>query len=115
MPYSLKSLTPMLETQDLQATVDFYTKTLGFTCENLVENWGWAALKKDAVMVMFALPNRHRENPNLMSGSLYFNSDNVDAVWEQLKDKVKICYPIENFEYVMREFAIYDNNGYILQ
>jgi len=115
MPYSLKSLTPMLETQDLQATVDFYTKTLGFTCENFVESWGWASLKKDSVMVMFALPNHHRDNPNLMSGSLYFRPDNVDAVWEQLKDKAKICYPIENFEYGMREFAIYDNNGYILQ
>jgi len=28
---------------------------------------------------------------------------------------VRICYPIETFEYGMREFAIYDNNGYLLQ
>lgn len=24
-------------------------------------------------------------------------------------------YPIENFNYGMREFVIYDNNGYVLQ
>jgi len=33
----------------------------------------------------------------------------------RLKDKVRVCYPLENFEYGMREFAIYDNNGYLLQ
>jgi len=32
-----------------------------------------------------------------------------------LKDKVEVCYGIENFHYGMREFAIYDNNGYLLQ
>ena len=31
------------------------------------------------------------------------------------KTKQTIVYPIENFYYVMREFAIRDNNGYILQ
>jgi hypothetical protein len=31
------------------------------------------------------------------------------------KENTKVCYPIENFEYGMREFAIYDNNGYLLQ
>ena len=25
------------------------------------------------------------------------------------------CYPIEDFHYGMREFAIFDNNGYLLQ
>jgi hypothetical protein len=27
----------------------------------------------------------------------------------------RICYLIETFEYGTREFAIYDNNGYVLQ
>ena len=39
----------------------------------------------------------------------------VDALWERLKDVVRVCYPIEDFEYGMREFGIYDNNGYLLQ
>ena len=33
----------------------------------------------------------------------------------KVKEKVKVVYPIENFEWEMREFAIYDNNGYMLQ
>jgi hypothetical protein len=48
-------------------------------------------------------------------GSLYFRVREVDGLWLQLKDRARICYPIETFEYGMREFAIYDNNGYLFQ
>jgi hypothetical protein len=39
----------------------------------------------------------------------------VDAFWQLVKDRVKVCYPIEDFDYGMREFGIFDNNGYLLQ
>ena len=32
-----------------------------------------------------------------------------------VKDHAQVCYPIEDFHYGMREFAIFDNNGYLLQ
>ena len=65
---------------------------------------------------MFPLRNAHEhfERP-AFTGSLYINTDDVDSLWQQLKDKAKVCYPIEDFEYGMREFAVYDNNGYLLQ
>ena len=34
---------------------------------------------------------------------------------DELKDKARVCHDIENFQCGMREFAIYDNNGYLLQ
>ena len=42
-------------------------------------------------------------------------ADQVNALWDRLKDRCKIEYPIEDFEYGMREFAIRDNSGYLLQ
>ncbi len=51
----------------------------------------------------------------MFTGSFYINTEDADEIWNSLKGKMKICYTIENFEYGMREFAIYDNNGYILQ
>lgn len=33
----------------------------------------------------------------------------------ELKDKAKGYRGIENFDYGMREFAVYDNNGYLLR
>jgi hypothetical protein len=32
-----------------------------------------------------------------------------------LKDQCKVEYPLEDFEYGVREFAIRDNSGYLLQ
>jgi uncharacterized glyoxalase superfamily protein PhnB len=89
---------------------------LVFTAIRKSEEWGWASLKRDSVAIMLALPNEHIPfDKPAFTGSLYLYSDEVDVLWQQVKDKVKVCYPIENFEYGMREFAIYDNNGYLLQ
>ena len=65
---------------------------------------------------MFAWPNAHTpfERPAL-TGALYIRCDDVDEAWERVKDTVRVCYPIEDFDYGMREFAIFDNNGYLLQ
>ena len=116
MDYKLTGLTPMLETHDMEATIKFYTEVLGFTLQNYEADWGWASFKYDAVNIMFSIPNQHHNMPKpIMSGSLYINPDNVDLVWHHLKERCLICYPIENFDYGMREFAIYDNNGYLLQ
>lgn len=112
----LQELTPMLRTKDLQESVEFYTRILGFECDELNEEWGWASLHRDGVAVMLARPNEHEpfDRP-AFTGSLYIRTDDVDGLWEQLKERAKVCYPVEDFDYGMREFAIYDNNGYLLQ
>jgi uncharacterized glyoxalase superfamily protein PhnB len=110
----LESIRPMLAVNNIDETVRFYRNILGFECANQMD--GWAALSRDNVELMISLPNAHEpfEKPTF-TGSIYFNTIDVDALWEQIKDKTRIVYPIENFFYGMREFAIRDNNGYILQ
>ena len=112
----LKALRPLFWTTKIPETITFYTEILGFNLDNYEEEWGWASLSKDGIEIMLSLPNEHKpfEEPSF-TGSFYFNTDNVDEWWEQLKDKARICYELETFDYGMREFAIYDNNGYILQ
>lgn len=65
---------------------------------------------------MLAIPNAHLPfiKP-VFTGSLYIITDNVDEAWTLLKDRAAVVYSIENFYWQMREFAIYDNNGYIIQ
>jgi hypothetical protein len=48
----------------------------------------WATLRRDGVELMIATPNEH----------LPFTTPKL-----------------ANFDYGMREFAVYDNNGYLLQ
>ena len=108
-------LRPMLWTDRLQESVDFYVGTLGFVCDEMNFDWGWASLSKDNVSLMLSRPNEHMPYEKIgFTGSFYFNTDDVDALWEHLKDKARVCYGIENFFYGMREFAVYDN-GYLLQ
>ncbi|PWN67565.1 VOC family protein [Chryseobacterium oncorhynchi] len=109
-------LRPMLWTENLDETIEFYIHVLGFKLLSRNDEWHWASLQKDDVYIMLSLPNQD-EGPVTIgfTGSFYFNVDKVDELWEDLKTKAKICYEIETFEWGMREFAIYDNNGYILQ
>ncbi|MBB4804905.1 putative glyoxalase superfamily protein PhnB [Chryseobacterium defluvii] len=106
----------ILWTENLDETIGFYTHTLGFSLLGKNEDWQWASLRKDDVQIMLSKPNEHEKLERIgFTGSFYFNVDHVDELWEDLKMKTKVCYEIETFEWEMREFAIYDNNGYILQ
>ncbi len=106
----------MLYTTDLQETVDFYVQILGFRCEAIEQEWGWASVSLGAVSMMFSLPNEHIPfNKPTFTGSFYLKTEEIDAVWNSLKERTNIAYSLETFEYGMREFAIYDNNGYLLQ
>jgi catechol 2,3-dioxygenase-like lactoylglutathione lyase family enzyme len=106
----------MLRTKDFDGTIDFYTQRLGFTCVARSDEDGWASLRRDAASLMVATPNEHEPfDAPAFTGSLYFNVDDAGALWDTLKDYARVCYPIEDLHYGMREFAIYDNNGYLLQ
>ena len=110
------SLTPMLRTWDLAGTIEFYTRVLGFECDGHEPGGGWASLRHGTVSVMFSSPNEHEGDvAPAFTGSLYLRVSEVDSIWARLKDHARVCYPIENFAYGMREFAVYDNNGYLLQ
>ena len=112
----IAAITPMLRTASLTETVKFYQEVLGFECENLNEDWGWASLRRDGMEIMISLLNPHEgdERP-VFTGSLYLRTNDVNAWWERVQAQARVCYPLEDFEYGMREFAIYDNNGYLLQ
>ncbi len=113
---SFSQLTPVLCTNELKETIDFYTNILDFTCEEHNDDWGWAILNKGNIELMLSKPNEHTpfDKPTF-TGSFYFRVTEIDKLWNVLKEKAKICYELEDFEWGMREFAIYDNNGYTLQ
>lgn len=114
----LAFLTPMLESNDIPATIGFYTTILGFMQRGVFKNGDsitWCELVRDNVSIMFSLPNEHMNYGKvLLTGSLYINVEDVDSLWDSLKDKCEVVYPVKDFIYEMREFAIKDNNGYVL-
>ena len=107
----------MLETENLEQTIEFYTQNLGFECRSVYPKGSpcWISLWNGDAEIAFGTPNAHKnfEKP-ILTGSIYLTIENVDELWQKLKDKVEIAYAIENFDYGMREFGIKDCNGYIL-
>lgn len=107
---------PLLRTRHMDATIQFYTEVLGFILAEKNEEWEWASLYRDEVGLMLGGENAHFPfTVPHFTGSFYFSCSDVNALWTQINDKVEICYAPEDFPWGMREFGIFDNNGYLLQ
>jgi uncharacterized glyoxalase superfamily protein PhnB len=112
----LYNLRPILWVNDVRATIDWYVNTLGFEEANYIEKWNWGQVIKDGIRIMFGKPQELlKHGKSEFTGSLYFNVDDVESLWQKFKDSPSVYYPLETFEYEMKEFAIKDINGYILQ
>ncbi|TCJ18979.1 bleomycin resistance family protein [Flaviaesturariibacter flavus] len=112
----LLELRPLLWVPDLRAAVDWYVEILCFTEDEYSEEWQWASLHRDGVGLMMAHPTGHipYEGPKF-TGSLYLRTDDVEGWWQRLKDRAEVVYPVESFDWNMREFAIRDLNGFMIQ
>jgi uncharacterized glyoxalase superfamily protein PhnB len=113
---TLKSLVPILTTDNMERSVRFYVDVLRFTCD--MQTPSFSTLHRDAVRIMLAAPNAHVEwtGPRF-TGQLYFGletADEVDALWAKVKDNAKAIYPPQDFDYGAHELGICDDNGYAL-
>jgi uncharacterized glyoxalase superfamily protein PhnB len=110
------ALTPMLRSADLAAALAFYTDTLEFRLDSGGADAGWATLRHGSLALMLAAQQATTETAVAgFPGSLYFRTDDVDAWWQRLQPRARIAYPLEDFAYGMREFAIHDADGHLLQ
>lgn len=107
---------PIIWTNEFDKTVDFYTDVLGFSFDETNKNNQWIHLFRDECEIVVASPegNEPFGQPGF-SGTFYILVDNIDELWYSIKDKTEVCSEIETFEWGMREFAIFDNNGYTFQ
>jgi catechol 2,3-dioxygenase-like lactoylglutathione lyase family enzyme len=120
----LQKLSPILWTKDLKETISFYETVLGFKGKSNFPNF--VTLTREHVEIMFIVPQDEPENckdPNdksdffpksALTGSIFIVMEEVDRLWELVKDKAIIKTTIADREYWMRDFSILDNNGYEL-
>jgi catechol 2,3-dioxygenase-like lactoylglutathione lyase family enzyme len=120
----MKLLSPILWTKNIQETITFYETVLGFKSTSNFPNF--ASLTKEKVEIMFIVPQDEPEDckdPNnkeeffskpKLTGSISIVMEEVDKLWETVRDKATIKTPIDDRQYYMRDFSILDNNGYEL-
>ncbi len=120
MALDMSSVTPMLKVKNLEETITFYTRTLGFTVENRMDADNgkptWCSLRWGGARVMFYTMDDLDSPPGLpaMTGVLYFNPRDVRAMWAYLRERAPIEWELQQMPYGMLEFAIRDCDGYIL-
>jgi len=104
----------MIHVPDVSATVDWY-KSVGFTVTDTYDNGGqglsFAILSFGASEIMFnsggqASSSRRREV------DLYVTADNVDNLYDSLRDRVEVVEGLHDTFYGMREFIIRDLNKF---
>ena len=111
--------------ESVDETVEFYTNILGFTKTFSVpkENgkMQFALVAKDSLTLMFQdRENLIEEYPNLTTEktqpclTFYITVDNFLELYEELKEKYELLADMRKTFYGANEFAIKDNNGYVL-
>lgn len=110
---------PIFETRDLKETVEYYSTVLGFECEGMWPEGHtpcWADMRRGNATIMLTSRKENSDHAKpAFTGSIYLYPEDVDELWDELKDKADVSYEIETFDYGMREFGILDCNGYLLQ
>ena len=105
-----QALVPMLQTDNMQRTIDWYGAVLGFSVAHQIE--GWCQLVRDDVTIMF-MHNDHLGKPQA-TATQYFYVDDVAALWSAIEGRCSAEWGPEQMPYGMLEFAIKDPNGYLL-
>ena len=108
-----KHVVPMIHVPDVRATAEWY-RTIGFTVERTNEEDGemdWASLSFGSTEVMLSAGG-HPSSAHRREVDLYVHTDDVDALYERLKDRAETVEGPHDTFYGMREFIIRDLNRF---
>jgi uncharacterized glyoxalase superfamily protein PhnB len=124
-----KNITPNLMVENVEETIAFYGR-LGFAATATVPKEGapsnggglqFAILVRDNLMLMFQdresligeypILNTEKTQPSI---TLYVVVDDVQKYYDDMKSKYNLQAELHKTFYGANEFAIKDNNGYIL-
>ena len=94
--------------RDLHRAIEWYETVLGFECigTDINDRWQYAGFASENGAV-FSIA----VDPKPSHGRFNFDVDNVDSLWQSLKDRVDIVQPIETMPYGTRKFTIKDPDG----
>ena len=98
-----------INVSNIKKSLDWYQRVLGFEAES----GGWPPEDPK----YFAFKSKGGADFSIMEeekcscGRMNFTVDNVDEMWEKLKDKVSVIEPIYNTPWGTRKFTIADPDG----
>jgi catechol 2,3-dioxygenase-like lactoylglutathione lyase family enzyme len=117
----VRSLVPVLDVRDVEASIEFYCGVLGFTLQDKVE-WGgkteWALLYCDQVHLMLSASQHgdHEDAPSHQSDGMFFlYHDNLESLQVYLGSRGYSSVPdVLQAGQGKRDFYLRDPDGYVL-
>lgn len=94
---------------NLHKSIEWYENILGFECTgaDITERWSYADFEfGSGATFAIAVSDKGATNARFN-----FDVDNVNELWEQIKDKVTVVEAIETMPYGTRKFTIADPDG----
>lgn len=119
----MKTATLELMVDNMKETIEFYTQILGFEISTEVSesNPFFAIVKNGDIEIMFysrkEFSNEIPKFKDMVIGgtfALYIGVEDIQKVYNSIKDKVTIIQQLHKTDYGSLEFSIEDINGYIL-
>ncbi len=115
-----------LFTSDMEKSVDFYTKILGFTMEGKKVNESYQPVKNGNVVIgigpISKLSQDHHFNPNLENMrkgygvEIVLEVNNIQKVYERVKSSgYSVDEPLSTQNWGLKDFRIIDPDGYYLR
>jgi len=112
----IKNMSPLFVVADLERSIEFYTKQLGFNIDFLYEDF-YAGIVKDgfSIHLKMVTPFVERESKRINESiDITFLVDDVEKLFEEFSNKpIEIIQPLRQMPYG-KEFYITDLDGYIL-
>lgn len=119
----MSELVPLLNVEDVGASLTFYQRALGADVENDWQSEGrvrWARIRFDGGAMMLNQPDgassRERRSRNEFSDVvLYLMCDDAPGLHQRLESSGLPVGPIREEDYGNYEFALRDPDGYVIR
>ncbi|WP_071144877.1 VOC family protein [Bacteroides ihuae] len=119
-----QTLSPNIGVENVNETVKFYTEVLGFTLAMSNPETGeleWAMVAQGNVTIMFQEMHSLKKEYSQLADraavaalTFYVKMKGMKELYEKVKDTEYLAVEIHQTFYGAEEFALFDNNGYIL-
>jgi predicted enzyme related to lactoylglutathione lyase len=115
--YTIKKMSPLFVVDDIEHSIEFYTKKLGFDIDFRYEDF-YAGIVKDGYSIHFKLGKSSMEERKSKRNNedidIVFSVEGIQDLYQELLNKsVAFVQPLRDMPYG-REFYIADPDGYII-
>lgn len=111
-----RAVMPVLRVTDMQRAIDWYTGILGLgqLWRSAADGGGENCMLGEGTVRVLLSTGSHLGGTPAFTGTLYFDTPEVRALFDRIRDKADVVWPLEAMEYGTLEFGIRDPDGYVL-